>query len=292
MINVPVPPIYLSEDDYGVYTVIDGKQRITAIYDFLSGKLKLKDLKEIPELNGVTFQDLPDQLKNALTIRPFIRVITLLKQSDPELKYEVFLRLNTGGEKLKAQEIRNVAYSGPLNDLLFELSESPFLKQQMKITSEKSASYRNMDDVEMVLRFLTMQERWENFSKKISIGMDLFMAEHRYTAVEHYRDLFDSAMLGCMNIWGDQAFQKPTPTGWREQLIAPLFDAQMVAVSLLSEQRINVLSQNNDAVLNATRNLYETDPIFTKAVSQATGDTLAIRNRVTVMLDMLNNVEA
>ena len=46
-----------------------------------------------------------ERAKNALTIRPFIRVITLLKQSDPELKYEVFLRLNTGGEKLKAQEI-------------------------------------------------------------------------------------------------------------------------------------------------------------------------------------------
>ena len=78
LINVPVPPIYLSEDDYGIYTVIDGKQRITAIHDFLSDKLKLKEMKEIPELNGSTFKDLPYQLKNALTVRPFIRVITLL----------------------------------------------------------------------------------------------------------------------------------------------------------------------------------------------------------------------
>lgn len=291
LINVPVPPIYLSEDDYGIYTVIDGKQRITAIHDFLSGKLKLKEMKEIPELNGLSFKDLPSQLRNALTVRPFIRVITLLKQSDPELKYEVFLRLNTGGEQLKAQEIRNVAYSGPLNDLLFELSESPFLKKQMKITSEKSVAYRNMDDLEIVLRFLTMKSRWENFSKKISTAMDIFMAENRYSDVNEYRDLFNNALSGCERIWGDNAFQKPIPSGWREQMITPLFDAQMVAVSLLNEQRINTLSENRETILEATRVLYEDDPIFHKAVSQSTGDSLAIRNRVTQMLDMLNNAE-
>lgn len=52
LLNIPVPPVYLSEDEYGTYTVIDGKQRITSIYDFLSGKFKLKGLKEVPELNG------------------------------------------------------------------------------------------------------------------------------------------------------------------------------------------------------------------------------------------------
>jgi len=289
IINVPVPPIYLSEDDYGIYTVIDGKQRITAIYDYLSGKLNLKDLKKIPELNGVSFNDLPTQLKNALTIRPFIRVITLLKQSDPELKYEVFLRLNTGGEKLKAQEIRNVAYSGSLNDLLFELSGNDFLKKKMKIISEKSTSYRNMDDLEVVLRFFTMQESWENFRKKISTAMDIFMAEHRYSEVDGFREQFNLALTRCMQVWGDNAFQKPTPTGWREQLIVPLFDAQMVAVSLLSEQKINALAQNHENVLAATKNLYENDSIFRKAVSQSTGDSLAIKNRISRMLYMLNN---
>lgn len=291
LINVPVPPIYLSEDDYGVYTVIDGKQRITAIHDFLSGNLKLKELKEIPELNGTSFKDLPSQLRNALTVRPFIRVITLLKQSDPELKYEVFLRLNTGGEKLKSQEIRNVAYSGPLNDLLFELSDNEFLKQQMKITSEKSAAYRNMDDLEIVLRFFAINERWENFGRKISIAMDIFMSEHRNGAVGDLRVLFNRAIHGCSRIWGINAFQKPTQVGWRDQLIAPLYDAQMVAVSLLDDQRIDALSHNTDAVLDATRNLYENDPIFLKAVSQSTGDSASIKNRVSGMIEMLKNVE-
>jgi hypothetical protein len=291
LINVPVPPVYLSEDDYGVYTVIDGKQRITAIHEFLSGRLKLKDMKEIPELNGFTFGQLPTQLKNALSIRPFIRVITLLKQSDPELKYEVFLRLNTGGEKLKAQEIRNVAYSGPLNNLLFELSENHFFRQQLKITSKRSTPYRNMDDLELVLRFLTMREKWQRFGTKISIGMDIFMADHRDDDVRDFRDAFNYAIEGCERIWGNHAFQKPINNGWQKQLIAPLWDAEMVAVSLIDEARIEQLVANQPIVLNAKRKLYEKDSAFRKSVSQSTGDTAAIRNRIGGMLDMLRTVE-
>lgn len=220
-----------------------------------------------------------------------MRVITLLKQSDPELKYEVFLRLNTGGEKLKAQEIRNVAFAGPLNDLLFELSENEFLKSKLKITSNKSAAYRSMDDLELVLRFFTIHSRWENFGKKISVAMDDFMAENQGKEVNELRELFQYSIEGCQKLWGDFSFQKPLNNGWREQLIAPLFDAQMVAVSLLDPARVNELDGAQDVVLSATRDLYENDSDFHKAVTQATGDTLAIRNRVSKLKYMLETVE-
>jgi hypothetical protein len=36
LLNVPVPPIYLAEEDYGIYSIIDGKQRITAVTDYLN----------------------------------------------------------------------------------------------------------------------------------------------------------------------------------------------------------------------------------------------------------------
>ncbi|SFR44327.1 Protein of unknown function DUF262 [Marinobacter gudaonensis] len=291
LLNIPVPPVYLSEDEYGTYTVIDGKQRITSIFEFLSGKFKLKDLKEVPELNGFTFEELPSQLKRALSIRPFMRVITLLKQSDPELKYEVFLRLNTGGEKLKAQEIRNVAFAGPLNELLFELSENEFIKRKLKITSSKSAQYRNMDDLELILRFFTIHDRWQSFGKKIAIAMDDFMAENQFGDVGRLRNLFNFSIEGCQRIWGELAFQKPLNNGWRDQLIAPLFDAQMVAVSLIDEARVSELEEHSDEVLNATRELYYNDPEFHKAVTQATGDSLAIRNRISKLKNMLETVE-
>lgn len=290
LLNVPVPPVYLSEDDYGTYSVIDGKQRITAICDFLSNKLKLKDLIEFPDLNGSTFDDLPSQLKNALTVRPYIRVITLLKQSDKELKYEVFLRLNTGGEKLKPQEIRNVAYAGPLNDLLFELSENLFLKSNLKITSEKSTAYRNMDDVEHVLRFFTISECWSDMRGTLAHEMDSFMALHRYDNVQSLKALFMKAINGCEQIWKEFAFKKPVGNGWREQLISPLYDSQMVAVSLLDDQKIAHLSHRHAEVIHATQLLYENDIEFVKSISQSTNNAASVQKRVSALFNMLNTL--
>lgn len=287
LLNVPVPPVYLSEDDYGTYSVIDGKQRITAIRNFLSDDLKLKELKEFPELEGYTFKDLPSQLRNALTVRPYIRVITLLRQSDPELKYEVFLRLNTGGEKLKAQEVRNVAYSGPLNDLLFELSEHQFLKDRLKTDTPNSTSYKNMDDVEHVLRFFTLKERWKDMGGVLGTEMDRFMATHRNADVAPLRKMFERALNACQQIWGDRAFCKPVDGGWREQTISPLFDSQMVAVSMLSSNQINTLSTRSARVIKGTINLFKTDQKFVKAVSQSTNNASAVRLRVKIMYDML-----
>lgn len=291
LLNVPVPPVYLSEDDYGTYSVIDGKQRLTAIYDFLNGKLTLKDLSRFPGLNNKTYKDLPIPLQNALSVRPFIRVITLLQQSDPELKYEVFIRLNTGGEKLKPQEIRNVAYSGPLNDLLVELSGNPFLCQQLKIKNKKSTPYCNMDDVEMVLRFLSINSKWQHYGQKLAKGMDDFMAQNRNNDVTIFKAQFERSLQGCIDLWGDRAFQKPVNTnGWREQFIAPLYDAQMITISELDDSELNILRKNTDVVINKTRDLFNNDPDFIKSVSQATSDSIAINTRIDILLNNMKEI--
>ncbi|QSI78511.1 DUF262 domain-containing protein [Niveibacterium microcysteis] len=291
LLNVPVPPIYLSEDEYGQYSVIDGKQRITAIEDFLNGSLRLRALKRFPELEGSRFKDLPTQLQNALTVRPYIRVTTLLKQSDANLKYEVFLRLNTGGDKLKDQEIRNVAYAGPLNDMLFVLSEHAFLKDRLKISGEKSAAYRNMDDVEHVLRFFTLHERWEAMGGSLSEAMDEFMARFRNVSSTEMESLFLHCLESCQRIWGRNAFQKPTSSGWRDQLISPLYDAQMVGVSFLSEAEVEAVAGNRPAVVRATRKLF-TDSAFLKAVTQGTNTPSSVRYRVAEVRNMLKHVAA
>lgn len=83
LLNIPVPPIYLAEDEYGTYSVIDGKQRVTAINKFLKGTLALTGLEKFKELEGYSFEELPQSLSNALKIRPYLRVVTLLRQSDP-----------------------------------------------------------------------------------------------------------------------------------------------------------------------------------------------------------------
>ena len=106
LMNVPVPPVFLNEDEYGKYSVIDGKQRLSAICQFLTNNLVLDSLKVFSDINGKKFNDLPAKLRNIIKTRPTVRAVIILRQSDTDIKYEVFQRLNTGGAHLNAQEIR------------------------------------------------------------------------------------------------------------------------------------------------------------------------------------------
>ncbi|WP_395652297.1 DUF262 domain-containing protein, partial [Brevundimonas sp.] len=63
LLNVPVPPIYLAEEDYGVYSIIDGKQRITAIHDFLNNSFSLTKIETFSSILGAKFKDLPQALR-------------------------------------------------------------------------------------------------------------------------------------------------------------------------------------------------------------------------------------
>lgn len=292
ILNVPIPPIYLSEDDYGEYSVIDGKQRITAISNFMENKLKLSGLDNLKQLNGMSFEDLPKEINNALKIRPYVRAIILLRQSNPELKFEVFVRLNTGGESLKPQEIRNVAYSGILNNALMELSRSKVLREGLKITTDTSPAYRNMDDIEHVLRYFTLKDNWQNMKGAISKEMDEFMKVNRKCSQDHVDTLkydFERSITYCKNIFGDKVFNKPIKKGWRDQLISPLYDAQMVAVSMYNNDELDILSGKTPEALDCVVSLYESDE-FIKAVSQATNTPSSIKSRIELMKSALDSI--
>lgn len=296
ILNVPVPPIYFSEDEYGVYSVIDGKQRLTSIHNFLSDGFKLKNLEVFQELNGLTFSELPNQIKNALTVRPYIRIVTLLKQSNNDLKYEVFLRLNTGGDALKAQEIRNVAFDGSLNSLLYELSNNLILKEKLKINDENSNAFRKMDDLETILRFFALAHFWQSLpSQNISRVLDIYMQEHRNInsqEVDSLKNKFNETIMLCQDLWFGNAFFKPTSNNnYREQFIAPLYDAQMIAITMLIEEgkKDDLLDINPTLIGNGTLDLFN-DSQFLKAVTQATNNASNIYFRISKMYDFLNNL--
>lgn len=287
VLNVPVPPIFLSEHEYGSYSVIDGKQRLTAINEFLSEEFALESLEGFPELNGFKFSNLPREIQNGLIMRPYLRVTTLLNQSDPELTYEVFLRLNTGGESLAAQEIRNVAYDGPFNTGLINASKSNLLSRALKLKNGKGS--KDMSDVELVLRFLYMNfgEIDMNF---LSRGMDEFMRINKETWTNEFQSAFDSSIGRCFDLWGDHAFNKPVDNGWRSQFIAPMYDAEMHACFRLSPVEFQNLMQDSGRVQEATRDLFKRDPKFVKSVTQSTNNLSAITYRLNTMRGLLQEL--
>lgn len=289
LLNVPVPPIYLAEEEYGIYSIIDGKQRITAVSDYLNNSFALKGLEEFPDLNGARFRELPRSLQGALKVRPYLRVITLLKQSSPRLKYEVFIRLNRGGIRLNNQEIRNVAFRGALNDAIYEAAASEFLRTVLKIDGPKSAAYQQMQDAEYVLRFLTLQRTWERSSGSLSRAMDQFMLQNRdVTEVEAQVLLepFRIALTRAYSLWGEAAFQRWDGQRWRQQALAGLYDAEMIAASLLTDAQALTVSANQAQVVQATKDLFG-DPAFEEAVRLGTNTPSRIKSRIEKTYDML-----
>lgn len=69
LLDVPIPVVYLAEEQDGSYSVIDGQQRLTSFLSFLEGKFpdnrpfKLSGLKVLPELNRKLFTDLDPELQ-------------------------------------------------------------------------------------------------------------------------------------------------------------------------------------------------------------------------------------
>ena len=125
LLGIPIPPIFVAEDEEGKWELVDGLQRLSTILSFF-GILK-KNESELDEeknnwlftegdiiasLEGKNRNDLP--LKLQLTIKRSVCRVELLRYNgdNNDLKYELFNRLNTGGSTATEQEIRNCIFRG------------------------------------------------------------------------------------------------------------------------------------------------------------------------------------
>jgi hypothetical protein len=201
----------------------------------------------------------------------------------------VFRRLNSGGEILNAQEIRNVVYRGALNDLIYRMSEAPFLRHQLKSVSERSPAYRNMLDAEYVLRFLTLDEGWQSFSGDLSASMNQYMEANRHSTDPHLGRLaerFQSALDRCAALWGTNAFKRPEGSGWRDQALAGMYDAQMVAVADIPRSTFGTLAAQPTLAADVIRYLFD-DRRFDAAVRQGTNTPSRVKYRISRLIDEL-----
>jgi uncharacterized protein with ParB-like and HNH nuclease domain len=116
-LNIPVPPLYFTETRDAHFEVIDGHQRVSSIARYLNNEFSLSGLRVLSEYEGLRFHQLPEREQRYLQTRT-LRVIVISPDSHPNMKFEVFERLNTGGISLNAQELRNSLYRGSLNNVL------------------------------------------------------------------------------------------------------------------------------------------------------------------------------
>lgn len=168
LLNVPIPPCYFAQDSRYQLDVIDGQQRVFSIYRYIGNQFALKNLSVLKELNGKRFHELTRDIQNRIKTYT-LRCVVVTNDSDPDIRFEVFERLNTNTMPLNSQELRNSISRGALIDLLGELARD---RDWLSILGRKNPDKR-MRDEELILRFFafqilglasykTPQKRWLN----------------------------------------------------------------------------------------------------------------------------------
>lgn len=295
--NVPIPPVFLGEDDYGMYVVLDGRQRLTAINEFLKNSYELQDLTVWSELNGLRYADLEVKNLSRTLTRRFIPAVLLLKESSPEVKYDVFDRLNTGGVKANDMEIRNAVFQGEFNKTLHKLAENNNFRKFWEIPEDpkellENKIYSQMLDVELVLRFFALQDPGK-INGRLKDYLSVYMKERN----DAYRDdkdlvvkdtaLFERAVDSAMAVFGDGAFEKKSSDGaYRKS--APLADAVLFGLSIVDSKKL----QDGDAakLRDALRDLFENNKDFVGAITQGTNGKGAITTRTTKTQELVKQL--
>lgn len=281
IMNIPVPPCFLYESELARYEVMDGQQRISAIYDFYNNKFKLKGLEQWPELNGRIYATLPSEIKRGLDRRS-ISYIVLLKESakttDDEvlLRQQVFERLNTGGVELENQEIRHCIYHSKFDELLVELSSHDLLREAWNLPRFsndekinppdallKSSHYSKMRDAEFVLRFFSLRHA-EHYRSSMQAFLDQYMVRsRRFTEsdIAHLKDLFNLTIQLAHDVYGAHLFKpwNPKTEIWSTTPQIAYADTIMVGLSSVIGQSPRILARRQE-IIEASKQLVISNP--------------------------------
>lgn len=148
----PVPSVCVLKDKR-ILSFLDGKQRLTAIFDYIDNVYKTSDsVKNIDriDIKNKSFEELPESFKNRI-FEYQITVYQVENATDREIK-ELFYRLNNG-VALKTIETTRAILGNKIISFINELTNTPFFAHKVNIT--KSARKRYIDQ-ELILQILML----------------------------------------------------------------------------------------------------------------------------------------
>lgn len=278
LLNIPIPVCYFAEDESGVYEVIDGLQRLTAIADFLRGEYALTGLPVLNELDGKRHEELAPRDRRRLENRT-IRCIVITEDSHPDIKFDVFERLNTGAAMLTAQELRNSVYRGPFNDSLKKIAGEDYFTSLVGTSSNK-----RMDLEELLLRFFALLADLEGYRPPLRQFLNSHMRLHRQIPAEQTLvELFRASCETVFETLGSAPFRV---LGSKNVLNKAMFDAVMVPVARADQAAL----REHGAEFKALIESLPLEEKFTTAIGRATADKQRMLYRVGRVADGIRSL--
>lgn len=293
ILNVPIPVIYVSQEEDDTWTVIDGLQRLSSLQRFFDRDFKLTGLEILIDLNKSDIKSLNPKalrvLKNGL-----LRVIMISNDSHPEIKYDVFMRLNNGAVKLNGQELRNCLYRGNFNELLKELAKNKTYLKLMKL----SKPHNRMRDCELILRFFAFQANYNeeeeeitNYKGRMKTYLNDFMRDNQKLSeneIESFKQLFRLTIKKVDDTLGLNAFRRINEKGEYETAL----NRALMDIILVSFSKFNIeeLLEHKKEINDRLKYLMMNDFDFIRGVTRATSDKDVVNDRMKTWTQELNNI--
>lgn len=230
LLGIPLPPIFVSQRNDGVWDVVDGLQRLSTIFQFLGilkdenggleSPLVLEGTKYLPALANYQWNDEGDEeysIPNSLKLlfkRSKISASIVLKESDESAKYDLFQRLNTGGSELSPQEVRNCLLL-MINKPFFDWLKA--LPADGNFSDSTALSDRPLEqayDVELALRFVILHNIDDDQLKGIGdVGLFLTdkmteLARNKKFQKNKVKKLFESTFSVLNETLGEDSFKR------------------------------------------------------------------------------------
>lgn len=218
LLRLPIPPIFLIENEDGVLELIDGLQRTSSVMQFLDHsvvnepELVLEGCDILNDINGMKYEDFSTSIRLGLKRTP-IRAVIIKKSGDEYVKYEMFKRLNTGGSLLSPQEIRNcssrmIAGGAEFYANLQSLAANADFKAAISRVPEPEVEQRA--DEELVLRYFAVRSYRDNFRGNVREWLDGFMEDILFQRVDAMQNTieFEEFFKFIAEKLGDTAFSR------------------------------------------------------------------------------------
>ncbi|NES04049.1 MAG: DUF262 domain-containing protein [Okeania sp. SIO2F4] len=273
IIRIPLPAFYIDATDEEQWLVVDGLQRLSALKQFMNdNNLPLTGLEYLAnELDGKTYQELPRKYQRRIQ-ETQVTVYQIAPGTPPKVKYNIFKRINTGGERLTNQEIRHALNPGQALKLLAEIAKYPEFTNVIQLGESR---IKRMDDREFVLGALAVmltfykdyakegrEEFLDNAMKKIN---NLSESE-----IKKLANKFKNTMIVCQEIFGDEAFRKPKKPKQRKFPVnRALFETWSFHISQLNRQEVQKLKIKKQDLIDKFAKYVDKDKEFVKSISQA-----------------------
>jgi hypothetical protein len=299
LMNVPIPTVYLAEESDNTLSVIDGQQRLTSFISFLEGKFpdgtdfRLSGLEVYSNLNRKTFNELEPDLQKKIK-NTSIHCIIIKQESNNDIKFDIFERLNTGSTELNEDELRNVMYRGPYMNLISKLSEDALLHQLIR----KDEMKKRMKYLGIVAEFFAVSEKTLLYTSPMKQFCNKELRDNRFMTKEKQKE-YEDRFYHCLDlvniVFGDKSFLKYMPvtetntSGYynTNKFSYALFHLQMVGFVPYTK---NQILSKADAIREGMLDLMCNDKEFQDLLLIKTNNTERFKRRFRIYMDMLEKI--